>query len=206
LILYKQRFKAALSIMKFLTPNVGNTFEKMYRGGTPEAINSMPRPMIKYIAALNQKNLVGAEIGVGSGANSLSILNTLDMKHLHCVDPFPSGLGKPTKETPIPVEAKDVAFAALKDKPVVWHVETSLDAAKKIDEQLDFVYIDGLHDFKSVIDDIAAWYPLVRKGGVVGGHDFTIQGEAVIDAVNKFAVDTNLYLNIAYPDWWIIKR
>jgi hypothetical protein len=41
--------------MKFLTPNVGNTFEKMYRGGTPEAINSMPRPMIKYIAALNQK-------------------------------------------------------------------------------------------------------------------------------------------------------
>jgi hypothetical protein len=44
LILYKQRFKAALSIMKFLTPNVGNTFEKMYRGGTPEAINSMPRP------------------------------------------------------------------------------------------------------------------------------------------------------------------
>jgi hypothetical protein len=36
--------------------------------------------MIKYIAALNQKNLVGAEIGVGSGANSLSILNTLDMK------------------------------------------------------------------------------------------------------------------------------
>jgi predicted O-methyltransferase YrrM len=56
-------------------------------------------------------------------------------------------------------------------------LKPALDAAKKIDKQLDFVYIDGLHDFKSVIDDIAAWYPLVRKGGVVGGHDFTIQGE-----------------------------
>jgi hypothetical protein len=57
LILYKQRFKVALSIMKFLTPNVGNTFEKMYRGGTPEVINAMPRPMIKYIAALNRRAL-----------------------------------------------------------------------------------------------------------------------------------------------------
>jgi hypothetical protein len=172
LILYKQRFKVALSIMKFLTPNVGNTFEKMYRGGTPEVINSMPRPMIKYIASLNQKSLIGAEIGVGSGSNSLSIFNTLDIKHLHCVDPFPPNLGKPTKNNPVPVEAKDVAFAALKDKPVVWHVETSLDAAKKIDEQLDFVYIDGLQDYKSVLDDIAAWYPHVRKGGVVGGSRF----------------------------------
>ena len=192
--------------MKFLTPNVGNSFEKMYRGGTPEIVNSVPRPMVKSIAALNQKSLVGAEIGVGIGANSLSILNTLDMKHLHCVDPFPPNLGKPTKETPIPMEAKDLAFAALKDKPVVWHIETSLDAAKKIGEQLDFVYIDGLHDYKSVMDDIAAWYPLVRKGGVVGGHDFTIQGEDVIDAVTKFAMDANLYLYIEFPDWWVIKR
>ena len=48
--------------------------------------------------------------------------------------------------------------------------------------------------------------PLVRKGGVVGGHDFTIQGEDVIDAVTKFAVDANLYLNIDFPDWWVIRR
>jgi len=88
----------------------------------------------------------------------------------------------------------------------VWHIETSVDAAKKIDEKLDFVYIDRLHDYKSVLDDIAAWYPHVRIGGVVGGHDFTIQGEGVIDAVTKFALDTNLYLNIAYPDWWVIRR
>lgn len=206
MILYKQRFKIALSILKFLTPNVGNTFEKMYHSGTPEMINRMPRPMIKYIAALNQKSLVGAEIGVGSGANSASIFQTLDMKRLHGVDPYPPNLGKITKENPVPVEAKDTAFSALKDKPVVWHIETSLDAAKKIDEQLDFVYIDGLHDYKSVMDDIIAWYPLVREGGVVGGHDFTLQGGGVIDAATKFAVDTNLYLNVAYPDWWVIKR
>jgi hypothetical protein len=54
--------------------------------------------MIKYIAALNQKSLVGAEVGVGSGANSLSILQTLDLKHLHCVDPYPPYQGKATKK------------------------------------------------------------------------------------------------------------
>ena len=113
---------------------------------------------------------------------------------------------KGKRQKNIPTPAKDLAFADLKDKPVVWHIEASLDAAKKIDEPLDFVYIDGLHDYKSVTDDIAAWYPLVRKGGVVGGHDFTIQGEDVIDTVTKFAVDANLYLNIDFPDWWVIRR
>ena len=195
MILYKLRFKFALSVMKFLTPNVGINFEKMYRGGTPEIINNVPRPMIKYIAELKQKSLVGAEVGVGDGGNTESIFQTLDMKRLYAVDPYP-----------IPGNAKTTALLVLKDKPVLWHIERSLDAAKKIIEKLDFVYIDALHDYKSVSEDIAAWFPLVREGGVVGGHDFALQGDGVIDAVTEFAIDKNLYLNIAYPDWWLVKK
>jgi predicted O-methyltransferase YrrM len=49
----------------------------------------------------------------------------------------------------------------------------STDAAKEFaDESLDFVYIDGNHDFSHVIEDLAAWSPKVKKDGIIAGHDF----------------------------------
>jgi hypothetical protein len=61
----------------------------------------------------------------------------------------------------------------------------SLEAAKLIkDESLDFVYIDALHDKQSVLDDITAWEPKVRIGGIVAGHDWGHRG--VTDAVMEF--------------------
>lgn len=49
----------------------------------------------------------------------------------------------------------------------------SVDAAREFaDESLDFVFIDGNHDFQHVVEDLAAWAPKVKKGGIVAGHDF----------------------------------
>ena len=52
-------------------------------------------------------------------------------------------------------------------------VNTSIDAASYIQpEELDFVFIDGDHSYRAVEEDLAAWEPLVKKGGIVAGHDF----------------------------------
>jgi len=40
------------------------------------------------------------------------------------------------------------------------------------DESLDFVYIDANHKYDCVKEDIKLWYPKVRKGGIVSGHDY----------------------------------
>lgn len=40
------------------------------------------------------------------------------------------------------------------------------------DESLDFVYIDGAHDYDSVKRDIELYLPKVKKGGYIGGHDY----------------------------------
>jgi hypothetical protein len=40
------------------------------------------------------------------------------------------------------------------------------------DESLDFVYIDANHKYDYVKEDIKLWYPKVRKGGIVSGHDY----------------------------------
>jgi len=45
-------------------------------------------------------------------------------------------------------------------------------SALYIDNSLDFVFLDGAHDPDSVNADIISWYPKVKNGGILGGHDF----------------------------------
>ncbi len=40
------------------------------------------------------------------------------------------------------------------------------------DESLDFVYIDANHQYDFIKQDISLWYPKVRKGGIIAGHDY----------------------------------
>lgn len=49
----------------------------------------------------------------------------------------------------------------------------SLDVLKQFEENsLDFVYIDGNHDFPNFINDLHQWSKKVRIGGIVAGHDY----------------------------------
>jgi hypothetical protein len=43
------------------------------------------------------------------------------------------------------------------------------------------VYIDANHLYEAVTVDIKTWLPKVKIGGILGGHDFNLQG--VRDAV-----------------------
>lgn len=40
----------------------------------------------------------------------------------------------------------------------------------------DFVYLDADHSYEAVKADIAAWWPAVRGGGVLAGHDYIADG------------------------------
>jgi len=52
-------------------------------------------------------------------------------------------------------------------------IRTSTAEAAKIvpDGSLDFVFIDADHTYEGCIEDIRAWTPKVRKGGLICGHD-----------------------------------
>ena len=50
----------------------------------------------------------------------------------------------------------------------------SVEASKLYEDgSLDFVFIDGAHDYKYVKADIEAWLPKVKSGGYLAGHDYT---------------------------------
>lgn len=50
-------------------------------------------------------------------------------------------------------------------------------------EFFEVVFIDALHDYESVKQDIALWWPLVREGGYLCGHDYQHRFPGVMRAV-----------------------
>lgn len=72
----------------------------------------------------------------------------------------------------------------------------SVDAARFFwDGYFDFVYIDGDHRKEFVLQDINAWLPKVRKGGIIAGHDYLDRirkNHQVKLAVNEFFGEENI--------------
>jgi predicted O-methyltransferase YrrM len=60
------------------------------------------------------------------------------------------------------------------------------DAVKQFkDKSIDCVYIDAMHEYKPVIEDIRAWTPKVAIGGVISGHDYDEKHLGVMLAVKE---------------------
>ena len=52
--------------------------------------------------------------------------------------------------------------------------KSSVEAAKLFaDNSLDVVYIDASHNYIDVVNDIDAWLPKIKKGGIISGHDYS---------------------------------
>ena len=116
------------------------------------------------------------------------------------------------------------------DRWRLWRQDSISAAAQVPDGSIDFVYLDARHDYRSVQDDILAWAPKVRAGGILAGHDYIDASEiggswtqykdgstshptkAVRSAVSEFADLTgrqhlvtygDLWQNLPYPSWFM---
>jgi hypothetical protein len=85
----------------------------------------------------------------------------------------------------------------------------SIEAAARFHTgSLDWVYLDANHSYEAVKADLEAWYPKVRIGGIIAGHDYIdapnhVAGNfGVRSAVREFFAGGNIH---EYPDWWVIK-
>ncbi len=177
-----------------------------------------PRPFERLFIHRDKKDLIGAEIGVAGGEHSLSLLKTLDIKKLYCIDPYVIysdyeegkahfGVDQASIEE---TEKRAHKLLAERSEKITWIRKLSNDAVSDIKEELDFCYIDGNHAKNFVIEDIKNYFPLVKSGGVLGGHDFyngfQNSHDGVVAAVIEFAVANNIPLKLELPDWWIIKE
>lgn len=82
------------------------------------------------------------------------------------------------------------------DRPWVEIIKDfSVEGSQRFEDgYFDFIYIDAAHDYDSVKDDLEAWWPKLKEGGIFSGHDYfpdirIWRGKAcgVYQAVNEFA-------------------
>jgi hypothetical protein len=80
------------------------------------------------------------------------------------------------------------------------------------DEALDFVYLDANHSCEAVTADLEAWFPKVRPGGLIAGHDFIDADNEygsfrVRSAVLNFAPTRPVFVSREHwPSLWFFKK
>lgn len=153
---------------------------------------------------------VGAEIGVRRGANALTLFQKNPGLKLYCIDPW-------TPYSRTTQERQDRNFRhtqnVLAEYDAIFIRKTSMDALSAIEDgALDFVYIDGLHDFDNVMMDIIGWSKKVRLGGIVSGHDYIpLHNCGIIAAVNAYIAGHTImqwFVTKDYtpaPSWFFVK-
>lgn len=120
---------------------------------------------------------VGAEIGVHKGEYSEVLCRNHPGLHLYCVDAWKEykGYGLGDQKTMDTWYGETVE--RLKGHHCSFVRQFSMEAAKIFEDgSLDFVYIDAAHDFVNVVNDLHAWIPKVKIGGIISGHDYIQRG------------------------------
>lgn len=123
-------------------------------------------------------NRTAVEIGVREGHWSRMFLGRWRGRAYHGVDPLLLSADLERYRTLMPeVHAYGVeTIAALENDPR-WHFHHGLDhkfVGAFSDGSLDFVYIDSAHNYRDVTDTFDRWWPKLRPGGIIAGHDYCV--------------------------------
>lgn len=148
----------------------------------------------------NKKKLKGAEIGVADGSHAEDILNYLDLEKFYLIDPYQvyeEGDYKFSDQTYFDKQYKNLKIKFKNYNNVEILRKTSKEAVNEIpNKTLDFVYIDGNHQFEEVYEDLNLWFPKIKDNGFLCGDDYGkyLSGQGVFFAVNKFVRENKLIL------------
>lgn len=133
---------------------------------------------------------VGAEIGVQLGRTAVFLATQCSDLHLYAIDPWDTpgniyitrydwDLGKMYAHF-----MEQLVEQGVGDRVTVIK-DFSHNAVKQFkDGELDFVFIDANHDYNECLQDLQLWFPKVRNGGFVTGHDLHFPG--VVRALEEF--------------------
>ena len=145
-------------------------------------------------------NGLAAEVGCWRGRSTLALLSRFGTGHLYAVDTWvgpPDGLG----QAHIYEGAGDVyaefrwnLSPEIRAGAVIPLRMDSLEGAAEIARRhgtgcLDLVFIDADHRYDAVCADILSYFPLLRPGGIMAGHDYSEKFPGVIQAVDELLPD-----------------
>ena len=169
--------------LNYILKKYNITLDNRYEIDIPELVGA--EGLAHLFAELKFEN--GVEIGTDQGEYAEVLLRTIPYLDLTCVDPwkkeaYEQGYQPESNE---PQEYFDKRYQETINRLEKYYYLKSLAPRAHIykmkslealeyfaDNSLDFVYIDGNHDFLNTTQDIHYWTKKVRPGGIVSGHDF----------------------------------
>jgi predicted O-methyltransferase YrrM len=138
-------------------------------------------PHVFAEAGLNR----GVEIGTKHGTYAIKLCRANPNLHLTCVDPYFAygGVNQEKQDT-----NRAMAVESLEPYNVTMVRKTSMEALADFEnESLDFVFIDGAHDYDNACVDLIFWAYKVRLGGIISLHDWMAgHGAGVMQAINGY--------------------
>jgi predicted O-methyltransferase YrrM len=157
--------------------------------------------MSLYVAPISTRNQFGellsshgltgkaVEVGTHLGYFARSLLNNWP-GHLTCVDPYENAPAGYAEQVPLLEgshggdRVRDRGEALRRLRPFISQGRCTLlqktSAGAVLDfpyDSLDFVYLDGDHRTEAVVSDLELWWPRVKPGGILAGHDIICPGE-----------------------------
>lgn len=167
-------------------------------------------------ALATTKPTVIVEIGCWLGRSTLymaqrlaSRSNALGHIAIYAVDTWEGSASEPAHAEIISVLKKplfEMFLANLKsgaaDKIVFPIKKSSVEAsALFLDRSVDFCFIDGEHTVEAVSNDLRAWFPKIKIGGILAGDDY-YWGEVRL-ALDYFCKVNGLNYRVVGPGWLI---
>ena len=162
-------------------------------------------------------NATFVEIGVWKGASIAFLAERIkDLKKnikLYAIDGF-DGYGEDSYFSDPDCKNNRLYETYLNNiKPLKKYITTIVGYSHDVydqfsDESIDFLFLDGDHRYDGVMNDLILWYPKVKRGGVIGGHDYgQTHGECrVKDAVDDYFYDTPVTVyDKSYALWYYNK-
>jgi hypothetical protein len=133
-------------------------------------------------------NGIGAEIGIREGKTSFCILDNTQTRKLYMIDPWVklhkcySHSAECERDYNFVKSEVDRRF---KDRAVIIR-DKSENVVNQIQEELDFIFIDGNHDYEYVMKDLTLYVPKMKRGSLVMGHDWCSSYLGVVGALTDY--------------------
>ena len=153
------------------------------------------------------------EVGCWRGHTTMALLRKLTSTKILAVDPWDAG-GDFSTEYVEPERIASIKEEFFKNVEP-WHERLlliqlpSIKAVETVrDRSLGVVFIDACHTYEHVREDVLAWLPKVRPGGLLCGHDYNGTGDRTGKFGVKRAVDelASLYNKTTCTEsghiWW----
>lgn len=147
---------------------------------------------------------VGVEIGVDTGWFSDRILRGCSVRRLYSIDPWGAAVKWEGNR------ATDTEYIfALNLLKHHWPRSSIIKAEALValclfeDESLDFVYIDSSHEYEATLQEMRAYWPKIRSGGLLAGHDYSDIAQSVVAAVDQFAAEVGELVHLTQCDQYV---